>query len=86
MMFGGERIEYGLLPQAHTDGDIFVHFRNANVLAVGDVVQPGRLPTQFFPPRSNVDARAYFETSPILPQALCCFWSRPAPRGCFAIA
>jgi glyoxylase-like metal-dependent hydrolase (beta-lactamase superfamily II) len=42
--FGGERIEYGLLPQAHTDGDIFVHFRNANVLAVGDTVQPGRLP------------------------------------------
>ena len=42
--FGGERIEYGLLPQAHTDGDIFVHFKNANVLAVGDTVQPGRLP------------------------------------------
>ena len=45
MSFGGERIEYGLLTQAHTDGDLFVHFRNANVLAVGDVVQPGRLPT-----------------------------------------
>ncbi len=45
MVFAGERIEYGLLTQAHTDGDIFVHFRNANVLAVGDVVQPGRLPT-----------------------------------------
>lgn len=43
--FGGERIEYGLLTQAHTDGDIYVHFRNANVLAVGDAVQPGRLPT-----------------------------------------
>ena len=45
MTAGGERIEYGLLTQAHTDGDIFVHFRNANVLAVGDSVQPGRLPT-----------------------------------------
>ena len=45
MTFGGEQIEYGLLPQAHTDGDIFVHFKNANVLAVGDTVQPGRLPT-----------------------------------------
>jgi len=45
MTFGGEKIEYGLLPQAHTDGDIFVHFKNANVLAVGDTVQPGRLPT-----------------------------------------
>ena len=45
MMFAGERIEYGLLTQAHTDGDLFVHFKNANVLAVGDAVQPGRLPT-----------------------------------------
>jgi glyoxylase-like metal-dependent hydrolase (beta-lactamase superfamily II) len=45
MTFGGERIEYGLLTQAHTDGDIFVHFKNSNVLAVGDAVQPGRLPT-----------------------------------------
>jgi len=45
MTFGGEKIEYGLLPQAHTDGDIFVHFKNANVLAAGDTVQPGRLPT-----------------------------------------
>ena len=44
MTFGGEPIEYGLLPQAHTDGDIFVHFKRANVLAVGDIVQPGRLP------------------------------------------
>ena len=45
MTSGGERIEYGLLTQAHTDGDLFVHFKNANVLAVGDAVQPGRLPT-----------------------------------------
>jgi glyoxylase-like metal-dependent hydrolase (beta-lactamase superfamily II) len=45
MTFGDEPIEYGLLPQAHTDGDVFVHFKNANVLAVGDAVQPGRLPT-----------------------------------------
>jgi cyclase len=45
MTIGGERIEYGLLTQAHTDGDLFVHFKNANVLAVGDAVQPGRLPT-----------------------------------------
>jgi len=45
MAFAGERIEYGLLTQAHTDGDLFVHLRNANVLAVGDTVQPGRLPT-----------------------------------------
>ena len=43
--FGSERIEYGLLTQAHTDGDLFVHFKNANLLAVGEAVQPGRLPT-----------------------------------------
>jgi glyoxylase-like metal-dependent hydrolase (beta-lactamase superfamily II) len=45
MTFASERIEYGLLTQAHTDGDLFVHFTNANVLVVGDAVQPGRLPT-----------------------------------------
>jgi cyclase len=45
MTFGNERIEYGLLTQSHTDGDLFLHFKNANVLAVGDAVQPGRLPT-----------------------------------------
>lgn len=42
--FGSEPIEYGLLFQAHTDGDIFVHFMNANVIAVGDAIQPGKLP------------------------------------------
>jgi cyclase len=45
MAFGSERIEYGLLAQSHTDGDLFVHFKNANVLAVGDAAQPARLPT-----------------------------------------
>jgi cyclase len=38
LSFGGEDIEYGYLAQAHTDGDIYVHFRNANVLATGGVV------------------------------------------------
>jgi len=42
--FGGEHIEYGYLFQAHTDGDIYVHFRNANVLVVGDVLAVGRYP------------------------------------------
>ena len=41
---GGERIEYGHLPLAHTDGDIYVFFRDANVLAVGDVASPRRDP------------------------------------------
>jgi len=35
--FAGQRIEYGYLGQAHTDGDIYVFFPNANVLVAGDV-------------------------------------------------
>jgi glyoxylase-like metal-dependent hydrolase (beta-lactamase superfamily II) len=42
--FGAEPVEYGLMAMAHTDGDIYVHFPQSNVLAVGDVIQPGRLP------------------------------------------
>ena len=42
---GGEQIDYGHLILAHTNGDIYVHFRNANVLAVGDVASPLRDPT-----------------------------------------
>jgi glyoxylase-like metal-dependent hydrolase (beta-lactamase superfamily II) len=41
---GGATIDYGHLQSAHTDGDIYVFFRNANVLAVGDVVSPARDP------------------------------------------
>jgi glyoxylase-like metal-dependent hydrolase (beta-lactamase superfamily II) len=40
----GERIEYGYLLEAHTDGDIYVFFRDANVIAVGDAVSPERDP------------------------------------------
>jgi len=42
--FGGEQIDYGYLLLAHTSGDIYVHFKNANVLAVGDVASPLRDP------------------------------------------
>lgn len=42
--FGGETIEYGHLGQAHTDGDIFLFLRNANILAVGDVISIGKYP------------------------------------------
>jgi cyclase len=41
---GGEQIDYGYLTLAHTNGDIYVHFRNANILAVGDVASPQRDP------------------------------------------
>lgn len=41
---GGQKIEYGHLLEAHTDGDIYVYFRDANVLAAGDAVSPLRDP------------------------------------------
>jgi cyclase len=41
---GTEQIDYGHLPLAHTDGDIYVFFKTANVLAVGDVASPLRDP------------------------------------------
>jgi cyclase len=44
LTFGGEEIEYGHLPQAHTDGDIYVHFKKANVLVTGDVLTAGSYP------------------------------------------
>jgi glyoxylase-like metal-dependent hydrolase (beta-lactamase superfamily II) len=36
--FGGTRVEYGYLPAAHTDGDLFVRFPELDVIAVGGVV------------------------------------------------
>jgi glyoxylase-like metal-dependent hydrolase (beta-lactamase superfamily II) len=41
---GAEQIDYGYLIEAHTSGDIYVFFRNANILAVGDVAAPARDP------------------------------------------
>jgi cyclase len=41
---GDEQIDYGYLLLAHTNGDIYVHFKNSNVLAVGDVASPLRDP------------------------------------------
>lgn len=41
---GNESIEMGYLLEAHTRGDIYVFFRDSNVLAVGDVVSPVRDP------------------------------------------
>ena len=38
--FGGEKIEYGYLLEAHTDGDLYAYFPTANVLAVGDAASP----------------------------------------------
>ncbi|MED5535364.1 MAG: MBL fold metallo-hydrolase [Pseudomonadota bacterium] len=35
-----ERVEYGHLLEAHTDGDSYIFFRDSNVVAVGDAVSP----------------------------------------------
>jgi cyclase len=42
---GTEQIDYGHLPLAHTDGDIYVFFKPSNVLAAGDVASPLRDPS-----------------------------------------
>lgn len=44
MNAGGEQIDYGYLPMAHTSGDLYVFFKTSNVLAVGDVASPVRDP------------------------------------------
>ena len=44
LQFGGEQIDYGYLPQAHTDGDLYVFFKNANVLVASDIVSSGSYP------------------------------------------
>jgi cyclase len=44
MTVGSERIEYGYLLEPHTSGDIYVFFRDSNVLAAGDVASPSRDP------------------------------------------
>lgn len=39
-----EPLEYGVLPQAHTDGDIYVYFSERNILFAGGVVSPDAYP------------------------------------------
>jgi glyoxylase-like metal-dependent hydrolase (beta-lactamase superfamily II) len=38
MAFAGQQIDYGYMPAAHTDGDLYVRLPNVNLLAVGGVV------------------------------------------------
>jgi glyoxylase-like metal-dependent hydrolase (beta-lactamase superfamily II) len=42
--FGDEPVQYGYLMQAHTDGDIYVHFRKSNVLVAGGPVSAAGWP------------------------------------------
>lgn len=44
MTVGRERIEFGPLGQAHTDGDLYVFLPGANVLVAGDVLAVGTYP------------------------------------------
>ncbi len=41
---GDEHVEYGHLREAHTDGDIYVYFRERNVLVAGGAVAAGAYP------------------------------------------
>jgi glyoxylase-like metal-dependent hydrolase (beta-lactamase superfamily II) len=38
LKFAGKQVDYSYLPAAHTDGDLYVHFPELNVLAGGGVV------------------------------------------------
>lgn len=44
MTFGAQTLQYAPLGQAHTDGDIYVFFRDSNVLVVGDIMTVGKYP------------------------------------------
>jgi cyclase len=44
LSFGGQTLEYSVMPGAHTDGDIYVFFPRQNVLVAGDVVSGGAYP------------------------------------------
>jgi cyclase len=42
--FGNLKLDYGWLPRAHTDSDIYIHIPDRNVLVAGDLVSVGRYP------------------------------------------
>jgi glyoxylase-like metal-dependent hydrolase (beta-lactamase superfamily II) len=42
--FAGKKIEYSYLPAAHTDGDLYVHFPEMNVLVAGGPVSAEQWP------------------------------------------
>lgn len=42
--FAGQHIDYDYLPAAHTDGDLYVHFPEANVLVAGGPVSGSHWP------------------------------------------
>jgi glyoxylase-like metal-dependent hydrolase (beta-lactamase superfamily II) len=44
LKFAGQQVDYSYLPQAHTDGDLYVHFPQMNVLVAGGVVSGEQWP------------------------------------------
>jgi cyclase len=42
--FAGQHIDYAYLPAAHTDGDLYIHFPEQNILAAGGPVSAERWP------------------------------------------
>jgi cyclase len=44
LQFAGHRVDYSYLPSAHTDGDLYVHFPDMNVLVAGGVVSGEQWP------------------------------------------
>jgi cyclase len=42
--FAGQHIDYGYLPAAHTDGDLYVHFPELDLLVAGGPVEGNRWP------------------------------------------
>jgi cyclase len=44
LKFAGQQVDYGYLPQAHTDGDLYVHFPDMNVLVAGGVASGEQWP------------------------------------------
>lgn len=44
MEFAGQQIDYGYMPAAHTDSDLFIHFPKMNLLVAGGVVSAEEWP------------------------------------------
>jgi glyoxylase-like metal-dependent hydrolase (beta-lactamase superfamily II) len=44
MEFAGQQIDYGYMPAAHTDSDLFIHLPKTNLLVVGGVVSAEEWP------------------------------------------
>jgi glyoxylase-like metal-dependent hydrolase (beta-lactamase superfamily II) len=57
MRASDEQIEYAYLLDAHTGGDLYVFFKSANVLAVGDVASPVKDPELDWPTGAWIGAR-----------------------------